>query len=204
MPELPDVVVYIEALEARIAGARLERGRRATPRDPHAQARADRPGDLHRPRPRLLRRDPAPRAALAREAEPPALGRGGRAALRGDAGDADGLVRTDPVAGGRRLPGGRHGVPRGHGRARALRTAVSGVRVARAADRLRRQRDQLLRGLPDRRSAPGRPRAVTPPQAGLAADARGARRAPSGWTAPRPRAPPLGGRGGPPPLVDFH
>jgi formamidopyrimidine-DNA glycosylase len=31
MPELPDVVVYLEALEARIAGARLERVRLATP-----------------------------------------------------------------------------------------------------------------------------------------------------------------------------
>src|SRR5258705_10482733 len=31
MPELPDVVVYIEALEARIAGARLERVRLANP-----------------------------------------------------------------------------------------------------------------------------------------------------------------------------
>jgi formamidopyrimidine-DNA glycosylase len=31
MPELPDVTVYIEALEARILGARLERARLATP-----------------------------------------------------------------------------------------------------------------------------------------------------------------------------
>jgi formamidopyrimidine-DNA glycosylase len=31
MPELPDVVVYIEALQARIAGARFERARLATP-----------------------------------------------------------------------------------------------------------------------------------------------------------------------------
>ena len=31
MPELPDVAVYIEALEARIAGARLERVRLASP-----------------------------------------------------------------------------------------------------------------------------------------------------------------------------
>jgi hypothetical protein len=31
MPELPDVVVYIEALEARIRGARLERVRLASP-----------------------------------------------------------------------------------------------------------------------------------------------------------------------------
>src|SRR6058998_2134907 len=31
MPELPDVVVYIEALEARVAGARLERVRLASP-----------------------------------------------------------------------------------------------------------------------------------------------------------------------------
>ena len=31
MPELPDVAVYIEALEARIAGATLERIRLASP-----------------------------------------------------------------------------------------------------------------------------------------------------------------------------
>jgi len=31
MPELPDVTVYIEALEARIAGARLERVRIVSP-----------------------------------------------------------------------------------------------------------------------------------------------------------------------------
>ena len=31
MPELPDVVVYLEALESRIAGARFERARLATP-----------------------------------------------------------------------------------------------------------------------------------------------------------------------------
>src|SRR5882672_12768019 len=31
MPELPDVVVYIEALQARVAGARFERARLATP-----------------------------------------------------------------------------------------------------------------------------------------------------------------------------
>src|SRR2546422_3012704 len=31
MPELPDVTVYIEALEARIAGARLDRVRLASP-----------------------------------------------------------------------------------------------------------------------------------------------------------------------------
>jgi formamidopyrimidine-DNA glycosylase len=31
MPELPDVVVYVESLEARVAGARLERARLASP-----------------------------------------------------------------------------------------------------------------------------------------------------------------------------
>ena len=31
MPELPDVVVYLEALDARIRGARLERVRLASP-----------------------------------------------------------------------------------------------------------------------------------------------------------------------------
>jgi len=31
MPELPDILIYIEALEARIVGQRLERARLASP-----------------------------------------------------------------------------------------------------------------------------------------------------------------------------
>ena len=55
-----------------------------------------------------------------------------------------------------------------HGR---YRLAVSGVRHAGAAHPLRRQRDQLLRPLPDRRTAARRPRAVAPAQGRLAAGA---------------------------------
>ena len=67
------------------------------------------------------------------------------APLRGHPRHPARLVRADPRAGGRRVPGGRHGVSRGDGRARALRQAVPGLRIAGAADRLCRQRDQLLR-----------------------------------------------------------
>src|SRR6202049_4131814 len=43
------------------------------------------------------------------------------------------------------------------------------MRHAGSADPLRRQRDELLRALPDRRQAARGPRAFTPAQAGLAA-----------------------------------
>src|SRR5204863_9671510 len=103
---------------------------------------------------------PAPREALAARADLEALGRGDRATLHGDARGAD---RMDDAAfgrGGARLAGQGHRVPAGHGGARPLRQAVPGVRRARAADRLRRERMQLLRALPDRRAPPPPPRAV--------------------------------------------
>src|SRR2546427_5118407 len=62
-----------------------------------------------------------------------------------------------------------HRVSRGHGGAWALRQALSGVRRSRAAHRLRGERDQLLRALPDGRQAARRPGAVAPPQEELAA-----------------------------------
>ncbi len=56
----------------------------------------------------------------------------------------------------RRVPGEGHRVPAGDGRARPVRQALPGLRRAGAAHRLRRQRDQLLPALPDRRQDPGR------------------------------------------------
>jgi formamidopyrimidine-DNA glycosylase len=58
------------------------------------------------------------------------------------------------------------------GCARTLRTTVSGLRHARAAHPLRRQRDELLRALPNRRKASRRPRTFEIAQAGLAAQHR--------------------------------
>ena len=56
--------------------------------------------------------------------------------------------------------------------ARQVPPAVPGVRQAGAAHPLRRERDQLLRGLPDRRQAARRSRAVAPAARRLAALAR--------------------------------
>src|SRR5205823_12242957 len=74
--------------------------------------------------------------------------------------------------GGRGLSGRRDGVPARHGGARALRQGVPGVRGAGAADRLRRERDQLLRALPDRRPDARRPLALAAAPFRLAEDAR--------------------------------
>ena len=71
----------LEVLDADLAAFRA----RAHAREPHAQARAHRPAHPERHRQRLLRRDPAPRAAVAGAHDAPARRRGDRAALRGDA-----------------------------------------------------------------------------------------------------------------------
>ncbi len=73
---------------------------------------------------------------------------------------------------GRRLAGEGDGVPLWDGGARAVPAAVPGVRRAGAADPLRRQRDRLLRPLPDRGQAAGGPRPVAAAQGRLAALAR--------------------------------
>src|SRR5438046_2816776 len=193
MPELPDVVVYIEALERRIMGARLERVRLLSPFvlrsvDPPVAAAAGRTvtrlrrlgkriviglvGDLflilHLMIAGRLHWPPAG-AKPSRKIAPPALDSspGPRAA-------AGRLGRWVAASGRRRVPGGRHGVQRGDGGPQALWQAVSGVRRARPADRPRRERDELLRGVPDGRPTPRRPRALTAASRGLAADARGA------------------------------
>src|SRR5947209_1954436 len=72
------------------------------------------------------------------------------------------------------LPREGHGLPRGDGRAWPIRQAVPRLRLARAANRVRRERIELLRDLPDGRETSGRSRAVTALEGGLAEDARGA------------------------------
>jgi formamidopyrimidine-DNA glycosylase len=57
-----------------------------------------------------------------------------------------------------------HGVPAGHGGARAVRPALPGVWHAGAAHPVCRERDQLLRALPDRRQAARGPRVVAAAQ----------------------------------------
>jgi len=99
----------------------------------------------------------------------------GRAAVRRLPRAAAAVDRAAAGPGRGRIPGESHGVPHRHGGARSLRAAVPGMRSAGAAHPLRRQRDQLLRALPDRRPAAGRSRAVAPAEAGLAAQHRRAR-----------------------------
>ena len=73
--------------------------------------------------------------------------------------------------GRRGVPGEGHRIPARDGGARQVREALPGVRRAGAAHRLRRERVQLLRALPDRRAHPRRPRAVAAAQ-GRASRAR--------------------------------
>src|SRR3989475_1716705 len=160
--------------------------RGAHDREPHAQARAHRPDDLLRHRQRVRRRDPASSAAVAGEADARALRRRDEAPLRGHARDARRLDRAPAPRGRRRVPRGRDGVPPRDGRARPLPPAVSRLRRARAAYRVRGERDQLLPALPDRRPAARRSRALAPAQAGLAAYPRRAG-APRGGPARRRR-----------------
>jgi ribosomal protein S13 len=68
----------------------------------------------------------------------------------------------------RPVPGESHRLPRGHGGSWPLRQALPRLRLARAAHPLRRQRNQLLCPLPDRRQAAGRPVAVAPAEEELA------------------------------------
>src|SRR3990172_9117798 len=85
------------------------------------------------------------------------------------------MERAPDPGGARGVPREGHGLPGGDGRPRALRQTLSSVRVTRATDRSRGNRDELLRPLPDRREAPGGPRALPAAQRGLASDARRAR-----------------------------
>ena len=149
-------------------------------REPHPEARADRSAPLLGHRQRLLRRDPAPGPALAGAAHEPAHRRrrssGSTRATRDDARASGPSGSIGEAADGVSREG--HRVSRGDGRARTLRQAVPGLRHAGAADRLRRERVELLPDLPDRRQAPRRPRALA-----AAARATGRRRSRSSRSA---------------------
>ena len=71
-------------------------------------------------------------------------------------------------------------LPPRDGGARPLPAAVPALRRAGAADRVRAQRGELLRRVPDRRQAARRSRAISAVARGLAADARGSRAAKAG------------------------
>ncbi len=73
------------------------------------------------------------------------------------------------------LPREGHRLPPGDGRPRPLPAAVPALRVTYPAHPLRRQRDQLLPRLPDRRQSPRRPLALPPARRRLATHARRAR-----------------------------
>src|SRR5262249_62229846 len=74
--------------------------------------------------------------------------------------------------GERQFSGEGDGVPQRHDGARQIQKAVSGVRRAGAAHRLRGERDELLREMPDGGPFAGRPGTLAPAQGGLAEDAR--------------------------------
>src|SRR5262245_48656793 len=147
--------------------------RGADQRVSHAQACVDRSAHPERRGQCLLRRDPAPGKAVAGADDARVDGAGDRPAPGRDEDHAPGLDRAAAARRGRRVPGGRDRLPSGHGGARPLRQALSGLRRAGAAHRARGERDQLLRALSDRRSAPGRPCPVPAPASGLAAHAGG-------------------------------
>ncbi len=134
--------------------------RGADPREPHAEARADRSAALLGHRQRLLRRDPASREALARQAHAAAVGRGDRSSPFRDPGGSDGVDGAARRRGGGGLPGEGDRVPGGDGRPRQVRKAVPRLRHEGPADRVRRERGELLPDLPDRRKAACGPRAV--------------------------------------------
>ena len=86
---------------------------RLATREPHAQARAHRSAPLQRHRQRLLRRDPAPRPAVAAGADARSSSDDDdRPAVRGDADDADRVDRAPARRGRRRVPREGDRVPR--------------------------------------------------------------------------------------------
>src|SRR5437879_13791529 len=85
------------------------------------------------------------------------------------------MDRAAAPRGGSRFSGESHRLSRRHGGARAISQALPGVRLAGAAHRVRGERDQLLRALPDWRQDPRRPRPLAPAQSELAALDRRAR-----------------------------
>ena len=69
----------------------------------------------------------------------------------------------------RRLPGESHSIPQRHGDSRTLRPALSPVRRQNTAHPICRQRNELLRPLPDGRQSSRRPEPVTSARLRLAA-----------------------------------
>src|SRR5215472_17771669 len=74
-----------------------------------------------------------------------------------------------------RLPRKSDRLSRRHGRPRALRPTMPQMRRKGSANSLCRERNELLRQVPNRRKGSCRPRALPPPGIGLAAHARGTR-----------------------------
>ena len=110
-------------------------------REPHPQARADGSAPVQRDRQRLFRRDPPWGAALALEALPLAHGRGSGAASTKRRARRSASGPAAARRGRRWIPREGDGVPRRDGGAWAIPQALPGVRLARAAHRLRRERD---------------------------------------------------------------
>src|SRR2546422_287280 len=200
MPELPDVVVYIEHLTARVVGQPLERVRLATPflvrsvDPPLGEAEGRRVIGLRRLGKRIVLelegelflvfhlmiagrfRWRPPRA------RPP--GKVGVAAFEFPSGtlvltEASSrkraslhMVRAAAARGRRPFPRAGDRFPRRHGRAWSLPSAVPRLRCPGAAHRLRGERDQLLRALPDGRRAARRSVAVAAAQERLAPEPR--------------------------------
>ena len=158
-----------------VFAADLASFRAALTRENHTLKRAlTDPAHPERHRQRVLRRDPPPRAPVAREAHrASSRTTESRAALRRRAAStlAD-WIDAAPRRRRRGLPRRRHRVPPRHGRARPLRPALPRLRRAGAAHRPRRQRDQLLR-----RAA--RPAAGSSPTARCRACSSATGRAPS-------------------------
>ena len=145
-------------------------------REPHAQARADRPASLQRDRQLVLGRDPACLAPFTASADPSSSRRGGGAPARVDRRGAEDVDRQASRANGRCLSGEGDSLPPRDGGSRAIRQALPRLRRSRSAHRLRGERGELLRSMSDGRAAPGRPGAFPAARVGLAAPARGCRR----------------------------
>jgi hypothetical protein len=209
VPELPDVQVYIEHLERRVAGRTLERVRLLNPFilrtavPPIRSAEGRKVIGIRRIGKRIVfaldgglflvghlmiagrfrwlegASKPPGRISLALlEFDNGTLvlteaGTKRRASMHLVEGE-DALLAMDPGgaapgAGRSRLPRQGNRVPRAHGGARPLRQALPRVRLAGAAHRVRGERIELLRALPDGRKAARRPGAFVAAQEELAA-----------------------------------
>ena len=131
-------------------------------RKPHPQARPHRSAPHQRCRQRLLRRNSPRRSAFAHHSNPQAQTRRVGAPLFCDALHAHSLDRSPPRRGAEKLSGKSHGISSGDGSTRPLQHALPALRRKGAAHSLRRQRNQLLRQMPDRRQGARRPQPLAP------------------------------------------